>query len=210
MTDKTKSRMKQIIYMIGLYEMVEATVSEKMTIQYTCSRCRNQNEVKARLSQTCTDGVAYLALPNLFRCEEKSIAQTNAKVGALNRFVRKKNIIQNSSALRAARTAHANCRCAKCGHQEPWAKRSFHVAPAVVIAGLMIGFVLVLLALFGSASWKEITVPLLVVAAVMLLAAAAEATLYLIRKAQTEKLPPESLPRFMFPQAQDVNQGTIR
>ena len=206
MTDKTKSRIKQIIYMIGLYEMVEATVSEKMTIQYTCARCRNQNEVKTRLSQTCTSGVAYLALPDLFRYEEKSIAQTNAKVGALNRFVRKKNIIQNSSALRAAHTAHANCCCAKCGHQEPWAKLNFHVAPAVVIAGLIIGLILILLAMFGGTSWKEITVPLLVVAAFMLLAVAVDAALYWIRKVQTAKLPPESLPRFVFP----ANQGTVQ
>ena len=70
----------------------------------------------------------------------------------------------------------------------------------MVIAGLIIGFILILLAMFGRASWKEITVPLLVVAAAMLLAVAFEATLYLIRKAQTEKLPAESLPHFAFSQ----------
>lgn len=186
--------------------MVEATVSEKMSIQYKCSRCHNKNEIITRLSQTCTSGVGYLGLPDLFRCERKGIIQTATKVRALNGFVKKKNTIQNSSAVRASRTAHINCRCTKCGHQEPWAKLNFHVAPAVVIAGLIIGLILILLAMFGGTSWKEITVPLLVVAAFMLLAVAVDAALYWIRKVQTAKLPPESLPRFVFP----ANQGTVQ
>ena len=200
MTEKTKSRLKQILYFIALDEMVEATVSEKMSIQYKCSRCHNKNEIITRLSQTCTSGVGYLGLPDLFRCERKGIIQTATKVRALNGFVKKKNTIQNSSAVRASRTAHINCRCTKCGYIEPWAKLNFHFSPAVVITGLITCFIMMLLALFGSTSWKEISLPLSVVAAAMLLAVAVEATLYLIRKVQTEKLPAESLPNFSFSQ----------
>ena len=204
MAKSIASRIKKVLYFLSMSEMIEATVSEPLIIRYTCSKCGRRNETKTRFSQTCTDGLDYLKRKD---ASARSTAQTRAKVGAINRFLKKKSIVQNGSAVRAARTVRAACRCAGCGHREPWAIVKHPFALAAILTGAAAGLICVLLKLSSCLTWSNVFYPLLGAAALILLAVGAEAILYAVRAAQTRRLPPESLPQFVFPRDEERREG---
>lgn len=200
MTKSIAYWIKKILYFLSMSEMIEATISEQLIIRYTCSKCGNRNETKTRFSQTCTDGLDYLKIKD---ASARSTAQTRAEVCALNRFLKKKSIVQNGSAVRAARIVHAVCRCSSCGHREPWTKVIHPFAPAAILAGASAGAICVMLKLFGWLTWSDVFYPLLGAAALILLAVGAEAILYTVQTAQTRCLSQESLPQFVFSRQSD-------
>ena len=197
-SEHAKSTLKRFLYLLSLSEMVEATVSVKMSIQYACSRCGGENEIKSKISQTSTNGVSFPMTPDLYYQEKRRNAQAGVRLAAVNRLVKRQKRIQGGSTLLAARAAGVSCRCSRCGHKEPWAKLNVHLIPGAVLISFVLGFVLLLLYLCGVIGWPRILRPLLGIAAIVLFAATAEGLLLMVRKIQIHRLPPESLPKFTF------------